>query len=115
MGHGLVAVIFNKTAKLIGLDGPEKGVELVIGIEGVIVPVGAFLDAPVGAPGNGHGDGNDGFGVREIGDGAHQLGCVPEALDITDGNTFDPKLFGLFLEDLRCQFHDQCPLLPLLE
>ena len=78
-------------------------------IEGVIVPVGAFLDAPVGAPGNGHGNGDHRFRVGEIGDGAHQRGSIFETLNIADGDAVDTQFLGFGFQNFGCQLHISDP------
>ena len=69
------------------------------------MPMRTFLNAAVRAARNAHGNGNDGFCVREIGQRRQQGRCVTEALNIADGDTVKTDLLCLVLDHLRCQFH----------
>ena len=109
MRHSLPAVILDEAAQLIGLLGAEQGVELVVGVEGVVVPVRAFFNAAVGAAGNTHGNSNHRLGAGKIGFGGHQIGGALKTLNVADGNAVNAKLGSFLFDHLRGQLHIASP------
>jgi hypothetical protein len=95
--HRFPAVILDETCQLVGKLGTEEGIQTIVGIECIVMPVGAFLYTAVRAAGNAHDHRYDRLAVGKVVKYVKQCGSVLEALGVTYADIVNAQLFGFLL------------------